>query len=192
MKTTFRSTAYSRLQIPPLRSAADLGADHVPARSRSIPPEVLKAVRRQRRVDGRAGDRPMSQPALDCPGVVALVGEGVAAGVPQHVRVGLEFKTGAIRGALDHAGEAGRGARHGQSTYGIALSIGTPSLWPADPMPCWYVVRGRHRAAAGNRIKGSGQQWLTSAAWCSHAVRLIPSRLAAASTRASTAYRSAG
>jgi hypothetical protein len=39
------------------------------------PPEVLEPVRRQRRVDGGAGDRTVSEPALDCPGVVALVGE---------------------------------------------------------------------------------------------------------------------
>jgi hypothetical protein len=51
-----------------------------------IAPEVLEPVRRQRRVDGRAGDRAMPKPPLDCPGVVALVGEGVAAGVPQACR----------------------------------------------------------------------------------------------------------
>ena len=34
----------------------------------------------------------MPEPALDRPGVVALVGEGVAAGVPQHVGMGLEFQ----------------------------------------------------------------------------------------------------
>jgi hypothetical protein len=37
----------------------------------SIPPKVLEPVRRQRRVDGRAGDRPMPKPVLDRPGVVA-------------------------------------------------------------------------------------------------------------------------
>jgi hypothetical protein len=58
-------------------------------RDRLIPPEVLEPVRRQRRVDRGAGDRPMAEPALDRPGVVPLVGEGVTAGVPQHVRVRL-------------------------------------------------------------------------------------------------------
>jgi hypothetical protein len=53
----------------------------------------------------------MAEPALDRPGVVPLVGEGVAAGVPQHVRVGLELKAGASGRSLDHPGEAGRGER---------------------------------------------------------------------------------
>jgi hypothetical protein len=47
-------------------------------RDASILPEILEPVRRQRRVDSRAGDRPMPEPPLDRPGVVALVGEGVA------------------------------------------------------------------------------------------------------------------
>jgi hypothetical protein len=47
------------------------------------------------------------EPALDRRGVMTLVGEGVAAA--QHVRVRLELKAGDRRGALDHAGEAGRG-----------------------------------------------------------------------------------
>jgi hypothetical protein len=42
---------------------------------------------------------------------VALVGEGVPAGVPQHVRVGLQLQAGAGGGAPDHAGEAGCGER---------------------------------------------------------------------------------
>jgi hypothetical protein len=51
-----------------------------------------KIPRRQRRADRGAGDRPMAEPALDSPGVVPFVGEGVAAGVPQHVRVGLSSR----------------------------------------------------------------------------------------------------
>jgi hypothetical protein len=43
--------------------------------------------------------------------------ERVAAGMAQHVRVRLELQPGDGSGALDHAGEAGRGERfrHGQS-----------------------------------------------------------------------------
>jgi hypothetical protein len=37
----------------------------------------------------------MSEPALDRPGVVPLVGEGVAAGVAEHVRVRLELQAAA-------------------------------------------------------------------------------------------------
>jgi hypothetical protein len=38
----------------------------------SFPPEVLEPVRHQNRVGGRAGDRAMTEPALDRPGVMAL------------------------------------------------------------------------------------------------------------------------
>jgi hypothetical protein len=41
----------------------------------SLPPEVLEPVRRQRRIDRGTRDRPVPQPPLDRPGVVALVGE---------------------------------------------------------------------------------------------------------------------
>jgi hypothetical protein len=44
----------------------------------SISPEILQPVRRQRRVDGRAGDRPVAEPALDRTGVAPLVGERMA------------------------------------------------------------------------------------------------------------------
>ena len=44
-------------------------------------------------------------------GIVAFVGEGKAAGMAQHVRVGLEAKLGRRASALDHAGKAGRGER---------------------------------------------------------------------------------
>jgi hypothetical protein len=48
----------------------------------------------------------MAEPSLDCPSVVAIVGQGVAAGVAQHVRVRLHFKAGGNRRPLDHAGKA--------------------------------------------------------------------------------------
>jgi len=38
---------------------------------------------------------------------VALIGEGVAAGVAEHVRMCLELEAGAGGGALDHPGKAG-------------------------------------------------------------------------------------
>jgi hypothetical protein len=41
--------------------------------------------------------------AKGIPGVVPLVGERVAAGMPQYVRVRLDLKAGAGRGALDAA-----------------------------------------------------------------------------------------
>jgi hypothetical protein len=39
-------------------------------------------------------DRPMAEPSLNRSGVVALVGERVAAGVAQHVRVRLKIEAG--------------------------------------------------------------------------------------------------
>jgi hypothetical protein len=48
---------------------------------------------------------PMTKPALDRPGVVALVSERVAAGNAQHVWVRHYLKAGAGRGALDHTGK---------------------------------------------------------------------------------------
>jgi hypothetical protein len=46
---------------------------HPPVFARkSIPPEVLEPVRRQRRVNSGAGDRPMAKPALDRTGIVSL------------------------------------------------------------------------------------------------------------------------
>jgi hypothetical protein len=45
----------------------------------------------------------MPEPPLDGPGVVAFIGEGVAAGVPKHVGMGLELHAGCIGRPLDHA-----------------------------------------------------------------------------------------
>jgi hypothetical protein len=39
---------------------------------------------------------------------MALVGEGVAAGVLEHMKVGLELDADAVGGALDDPSEAGR------------------------------------------------------------------------------------
>jgi hypothetical protein len=64
----------------------------------------------------------MPKPALDRSAVVPLVGEGVAAGVPQHVGMGLELQAGTDRGALDHASEAGRG--EGRAALAAATMAG--------------------------------------------------------------------
>jgi len=45
--------------------------------------------------------------SLERPRVMALVGQSIAAGVPEHVRMGLERELGGNAGALDHAGKAG-------------------------------------------------------------------------------------
>lgn len=48
----------------------------------------------------------MAQVGLQCPRIVPLVCEGVATGVPQHVRMRLETKPCRVAGSLYHAGEA--------------------------------------------------------------------------------------
>jgi hypothetical protein len=53
----------------------------------------------------------MAEPTLDRPGVVALVGQRVSAGVAKHMRMCLELQAGTGGRAFDHAGEAGRGGR---------------------------------------------------------------------------------
>jgi hypothetical protein len=60
----------------------------------SISPEILESSGRQSRIDRRARDRAMTEPSLDRPGVVPLIGEHIAAGVAKHVRVRLEPSPG--------------------------------------------------------------------------------------------------
>jgi hypothetical protein len=95
-----------------------------------VSPEVFESIWSQRCVDGRAGDRPVPEPSLDSPGVMPLVGEGVAAGVTEHVRVRLELETGPDRDPLDHAGKAGRCERraalaHGRCAFALKPSQGS-------------------------------------------------------------------
>ena len=41
----------------------------------------------------------MTEPSLDCPGIVPLVGEDIATGVAKHVRVRLQFEAEPLRAA---------------------------------------------------------------------------------------------
>jgi hypothetical protein len=93
----------------PRRFSSTPGRPSIPARRRitSVPPEILEPVRRQGRIDRGARDRPMAEPSLDRPGVVALVGERVAAGVAEHVWMRLQFEARGDGSAFDHPGKAG-------------------------------------------------------------------------------------
>jgi hypothetical protein len=51
----------------------------------SVPPEAIEACRAQFRVANGMRDRDVPQPSLDASGFDAIVGELVAATVPQHV-----------------------------------------------------------------------------------------------------------
>ena len=64
------------------------------------PPEVLEPTRRQLSVAHGVLDVPVAEVGLQRPGIVALVGQGEATGVPQHVRVNLEAKPGSLPSAL--------------------------------------------------------------------------------------------
>jgi len=48
----------------------------------------------------RLGFISVAEIGLEGTGIVAIVGQGEAAGVPQHVRVGLEGETGRLTSAL--------------------------------------------------------------------------------------------
>ncbi len=59
-------------------------------RKHSSPPELLEAGRVRRRVPDGVLNVPVSKIVLNEPRIRALVGEGEAAGVAQHVRVGKQ------------------------------------------------------------------------------------------------------
>ena len=53
----------------------------------------------------------MAKVGLQCSGIDPLVGQRVAAGVPEHVRMDLEPDLGFVAGAGEQLGKAGRGER---------------------------------------------------------------------------------
>jgi hypothetical protein len=54
---------------------------------------------------------PVTEIGLQCPGVVSVIGQGKAAGVPQHVRVSLELETRSRTSAFHKPRKACRGGR---------------------------------------------------------------------------------
>jgi xanthine/CO dehydrogenase XdhC/CoxF family maturation factor len=70
-------------------------------REKLVLPEPLKSIRRQSRVtDGRV-DRLVPEVVLDCTGVLAVVCELVAAGMPQHVTVNEEAEARGLASPRD-------------------------------------------------------------------------------------------
>jgi hypothetical protein len=63
---------------------------------------------RQRRIARRVLDVAMAEIRLDSARVVAIIGELIAAGMAQHVRMGFYAELGRDGCPLDHAGEARR------------------------------------------------------------------------------------
>src|SRR5215510_13514337 len=71
-----------------------------------IAPEVFEPVRRQLGVPDRVLDVLVAEPCLQRPRIVPGIGQGVATGVPQHVREDGEGHTGAPAEALEQRAEA--------------------------------------------------------------------------------------
>src|SRR5262245_32461923 len=71
-----------------------------------IAPEVFEPVRRQLGVPDRVLDVLVAEPCLQRPRIVPGIGQGVAAGVPQHVREDREGHPGAPAEALEQRAEA--------------------------------------------------------------------------------------
>src|SRR5215471_1660224 len=75
-------------------------------RAHHLSPEVLEPIRRQFRVAHRVLDVLVPEPGLQRPRVVAGIGQGIAAGVAQHVREDGEGHAGASAEALKQRAEA--------------------------------------------------------------------------------------
>jgi hypothetical protein len=85
--------------------------------------------------------------------VVALVGQGITASVPKHMRVRLEFQLGLPARPFDQAGEASRAERcpsfRGETAYKPMGSIAPQSTAPTK--------RSRKRSAAASPGSGSAK-----------------------------------
>ena len=82
-----------------------------------LPPEVLETSRRQFGVPDRVLDIAMTEISLQSSRIMAGIGQGEAAGMPEHMRMCLEIEAGSIASALDHLGEAGSRERRTALTY---------------------------------------------------------------------------
>ena len=75
----------------------------------------------------------MTEPSLDCPGIVPLVGEDIGTGVAKRVRVRLQFEAEPFAGRpLDHSGKAGRRERRAALTHEDEGRRGTLTLLAAQ------------------------------------------------------------
>ena len=74
-------------------------------------PDVFEPPRRQRSITRGRVDRAVAEIGLQRSGIDALIGQRVAAGMPEHMWVDLEADLGFVAGAGEQLGEAGRGER---------------------------------------------------------------------------------
>src|SRR5262252_10782970 len=77
-----------------VRGAATPAADATPVATNRLSPEVFEPVRGELGVAHRVLDVFVAEPRLQRPGVVAGVGERIAAAMPQHVRMYRELHLG--------------------------------------------------------------------------------------------------
>jgi len=80
-------------------------------------PEVLEPIRCQLGVSDCVLDVAMAEPSLQRPRVVPCIGQGIATGVPEHVREAAEGHAGVLADALDQLPE-GFGS-HGAAALGL-------------------------------------------------------------------------
>ena len=74
-----------------------------PTPALSVFPEALESIGRQRGVSHCRSDRAVAEVVLDCPCVLAVIGELVAAGVAKHVTVDQEREACCPSGPGNHA-----------------------------------------------------------------------------------------
>ena len=126
----------------------------------SVPPEVFEPRLTQCRVARGVGDRYMPEPVPDRPGLDAVIGELVAATIPQHVEVHRRRRAGALarspgwhaerRTAMSTALWASRRSRHADGVpadrFNSRLQIGSqqavPPLQAIDHRP--HIVASLH------------------------------------------------
>jgi hypothetical protein len=77
----------------------------------------------------------MAEPCLDCPGVVALIGVGVATGVTEHVRMRLELEAGAGGSTLTRATNAVKDIFRRIDWLKVAKHAGGPALTTFTGIP---------------------------------------------------------
>ena len=100
---------------------------HVRPSYRSVLPKPFEPVGGQLRVPNGMLNVAMAEVGLQGAGVVALVGQGITASVPKHVRMRLEGQLGLPTRPFDHAGEASRTKRPPRSEVNTKGDLGSCS-----------------------------------------------------------------
>jgi hypothetical protein len=137
-------------------------------------PEILETRRRKFSIAHCVLDVAVAEVGLQSARVVPLVGERVAAGVPQHMRVGLEAQLALDRCPFDHAGDVQvrswpvasfRAARVGR-TRRLPISCGCPE--PASLMRCARSTGGAcwvNRSGSVTSSQGPNERYAVRLDW---------------------------